>query len=86
MLAARHGLGRSEASLVTAEFRDAIHWAVYAEKLTPLLEDARQTAATDPPRELMGSMLTEFIARRARARDRVTSLEAALFPPDEAGR
>lgn len=71
--------------MATSGFLDAIHWALYAEQLSPLLEDARQVAATDPPRELMGSMLTEFIARRGRARERLKALEAALFPPDEVG-
>lgn len=83
MLAARRGFGLAETNLVSSEFLDAIRWTMYVEQLAPVLEDARRTAATDPPEALMGATLIAFNARRREARDRVKALEAALFPADE---
>jgi hypothetical protein len=86
VLASRRGLGSDDLRYAVPEFLDAVHWALFAEKLAPELAEAREIVATDPPDELMnagGSHLTTFMANRARARHRLAALEAALYPEDD---
>ena len=48
LLVVRSGWGKAEFESAAPEFVQAIRAALYAERLTPLLEDAARDAAMDP--------------------------------------
>jgi hypothetical protein len=86
VLVARRGLGAEEERLATPGFLEAVRWAHYAEQLAPALQRSRSVADGDPPPQLLkagGQELIDFRASRAKAREVVAELEAALFPVDE---
>lgn len=84
MLTARRGFGLEEQRLAVPGFAEAVHWVTYAEQQAPRLRDLREVVAYNPPDELTGSARSEFMANRQLARAELATLEAELYPPDEA--
>lgn len=78
MLALRTGwtpdvIGGDAPGGVTDSFRRACHWALFAESLTPVLDQVREAAAADPS----GGDPKEF-ARLSRARLDAQKAKAAI--------
>lgn len=82
VLAARRGLGVEELRLARGDFREAVDWALFAERAAPELLELRDAAATDPPDSLVGQPRIDFMSRRTAMRERLKAAEALLFPGD----
>lgn len=83
ILALRTGWTPDVIADLPTRFRESTHWALYAEGFADRYGQIAAVVERDPPRELKGAQLTDFISNRKNARAAFDWLQKSLFPPDE---
>lgn len=83
ILALRTGWTPDVIAELPTSFRESTHWALYSEGFAERYGQIATIVDRDPPRELKGVGLTEFIANRKSARTAFDWLKKTLFPADE---
>lgn len=68
---------------ISAEFRSALHWALFAERLTSDLADIRAAANVDIPVELSTAEAMSARSNRRRAIEQLAEISGALLLTDE---
>lgn len=65
---------------VSASFRRAAHAALYAERLTPILDEYVELASTKPARGMSASELASFTGARQAAVNKAAEIRTLLYP------
>lgn len=86
-LMALRGWGREEFDTVTVDFASAVRFALFAERVAPILRSAEETAEMEVPRHGQADTRTIRAVVRAKqaAADALPAIKAVLYPEDDDG-
>ena len=84
-LLALRGWGRDDFATVTADFLSAVRFALFAERLAPILDKAEQAQNMEVPHHAPPSTVRDVMKAKVAAADAVGPIREVLYPEDDDG-
>jgi len=82
-LLALHGWGRDDFAHATADFLAAARFALFAERVGPMLEKTEQVRDMEVTRDMTPSSQRAVMKAKAEATEAIDAMRAALYPEDD---